>query len=111
MVLNFGGKFIVLGATESLRGGGNFSTFANAKFALRGLAQSLTHEYQPAGVHVCHVILDGIIDTFWSSTLHAHDPDKMMKPQDIAETYWQIAHQPKSTWTHELDLRPRSEGF
>ena len=71
--------------------GGNFSAFASAKFALRGLAQSLTHEYQLAGVHVCHVILDGIIDTFWSSTLHAHDPDKMMKPQDIAETYWQIA--------------------
>ena len=91
--------------------GGNFSAFASAKFALRGLTQSLAREYQPAGVHVCHVILDGIIDTFRSRTLHALDPNKMIKPQDIAETYWQIAHQPKSTWTHELDLRPGSESF
>jgi NAD(P)-dependent dehydrogenase (short-subunit alcohol dehydrogenase family) len=110
MVLNDGGTFIVSGATASLRGG-NFSAFASAKFALRGMTQPFAREYQPVGVHICHVILDGIIDTFRSRTLRALDPDKMMKAQDIAETYWQIAHQPKSTWTHELDLRPESESF
>ena len=87
MVLNDAGTFIVSGATSSLRGGGNFLAFSSAKFALRGLTRSLAREYQPAGVHICHVILDGISDTFRSRTLHAFDPDKMMKPQDIAETY------------------------
>lgn len=111
MVRAGGGSFIVSGATASLRGGAKFSAFASAKFALRGLTQSLAREYQPAGVHLCHVILDGIIDTARSRDLHTLDPVKMMKTDDIAEAYWQLAHQPKSTWTHELDLRPASEGF
>ena len=106
-----GGTFIVSGATASLRGGARFSAFASAKFALRGLTQSLAREYQPAGVHVCHTILDGIIDTERSRDLHSLDPAKMMKPDEIAEVYWQLAHQPKSTWTHELDMRPASESF
>ena len=111
MVNAGGGTFIVSGATASLRGGAKFAAFASAKFALRGLTQSMAREYQPQGVHVCHAILDGIIDTNRSRDLHSLDPAKMMKPEDIAETYWQLAHQPKSTWTHELDLRPASEGF
>jgi NAD(P)-dependent dehydrogenase (short-subunit alcohol dehydrogenase family) len=111
MVRAGGGTFIVSGATASLRGGARFSAFASAKFALRGLTQSLAREYQPAGVHVCHVILDGIIDTARSRDMHSLDPAKMMKPEDIADAYWQLANQPKSTWTHELDLRPASEGF
>jgi NAD(P)-dependent dehydrogenase (short-subunit alcohol dehydrogenase family) len=106
-----GGTFIVSGATASLRGGAKFAAFASAKFALRGLTQSLAREYQPQGVHVCHAILDGIIDTERSRDLHSLDPAKMMKPDDIAETYWQLAHQPRSVWTHELDLRPASEEF
>ncbi|NOD47793.1 MULTISPECIES: SDR family NAD(P)-dependent oxidoreductase [unclassified Ruegeria] len=111
MVRGGGGTLIVSGATASLRGGPRFSAFASAKFALLGLTQSLAREYQPAGVHVAHVILDGIIDTPRSRDLHSLDPAKMIKPDEIAETYWQLAHQPQSTWTHELDLRPASEGF
>jgi len=57
------------------------------------------------------MILDGIIDTPRSRELHSLNPDKMMKTGDIAEIYWQIAHQPVSTWSHEIDLRPRSENF
>jgi NAD(P)-dependent dehydrogenase (short-subunit alcohol dehydrogenase family) len=111
MVQNDGGTFIVSGATASLRGGAKFSAFASAKFALRGLTQSLAREFHPAGVHVCHAILDGIIDTDRSRDLHRLDPDRMMKPEDIAEVYWQLSHQPQSIWTHELDLRPASESF
>ncbi|MEM6653522.1 MAG: SDR family NAD(P)-dependent oxidoreductase, partial [Pseudomonadota bacterium] len=111
MVRAGGGAFLVSGATASLRGGAGFSAFASAKFAPRGLTQSIAREFQPAGVHVCHIILDGIINTDRSRELHSLDPNKMMRPADIAEAYWQIAHQPKSTWTQELDLRPASEGF
>lgn len=111
MIDNGGGCFIVSGATASLRGSARFAAFASAKFALRGLTQSLAREYQPLGIHVAHVILDGIVDSDRSRALHSLDPAWMMKPDDIAECYWQIAHQPRSTWTHEIDLRPQSEAF
>ncbi len=111
MIRGGGGSFIVSGATASLRGGNKFSAFASAKFALRGLTQSLAREFQPKGVHVAHVILDGIIDTNKSRELHGMDLDRMMSPDDIAQAYLDLSHQPKSTWTHELDLRPASESF
>lgn len=106
-----GGTFIVSGATASLRGGRNFAAFASAKFALRGLTQSLAREYQPKGIHVVHTILDGIIDTLESRELHALDPARMMKVDDLADAYWVLSQQPVSTWSHEIDFRPQSENF
>lgn len=106
-----GGTLIVSGATASLRGGKNFAAFSAAKAALRALTQSLAREYGPKGIHIAHVILDGIVDTKASRDLHAMDPDRMMKAEDIAMIYLAIAGQPKSTWTHELDLRPMGETF
>ena len=111
MVRAGGGAFLVSGATASLRGGARFSAFSSSKFALRGFTQSLAREFQTAGIHVAHFILDGIIDTPRSRDLHTLDPAKMMKKNDIAEVYWQTAHQPNSTWAHEIDLRPQSESF
>lgn len=111
MVKSGGGTFIVSGATASLRGGRNFAAFASAKAALRALTQSLAREYGPKGVHVAHVILDGIVDTAASRDLHAMDPSRMMQPEDIAQVYLALATQPKSTWSHELDLRPMGETF
>lgn len=111
MVRGGGGSFLVSGATASLRGGANFAAFTAAKFALRGLTQSFAREFQPAGIHVAHIIMDGIIDTAQSRALHKMDPLKMMSPDDIAETFWQIAQQPKSVWSHEIDLWPHSEAF
>ncbi|SOH93209.1 NADP-dependent 3-hydroxy acid dehydrogenase YdfG [Monaibacterium marinum] len=111
MVENGGGTFIVSGATASLRGGKNFAAFASAKAGLRALTQSLAREYGPQGIHVAHVVLDGIVDTDASRALHGMDPARMMKPADIAQTYLSLADQPRSTWTHELDLRPMGEAF
>lgn len=111
MAENGGGSFIVSGATASLRGGRNFAAFASAKAGLRALTQSLAREYGPKGIHVAHVILDGIVDTSASRDLHSMDPSRMMQPHDIAATYLALADQPRSTWTHELDLRPMGEAF
>lgn len=106
-----GGVFLVSGATASLRGGSGFSAFASAKFALRGLTQSLAREYQGDGIHIAHIILDGIINSAKSRELHGLDPSRMMKLDHLADAYWDLAHQPTSAWTHELDLRPMSERF
>ena len=31
------------------------------------------------------------------------------EPASIAEAYWQLHHQARDAWTHELDLRPYAE--
>jgi NAD(P)-dependent dehydrogenase (short-subunit alcohol dehydrogenase family) len=106
-----GGTAIFTGATASIRGGNNFSAFSSAKFALRGLVQSLARQYQHSGLHIAHILIDGIIDTVKSKKLHALPVENMLNPADIAECYWQLTQQPQSAWTHELDLRPYSEKF
>lgn len=105
------GSVVVSGATGSLRGGANFSAFASAKFALRGFVQSLAREYQSQGIHIAHVILDGILDTPRSRALHSLDPADMMITDNVAFTYLQLVKQKPSAWTHELDLRPKNENF
>lgn len=50
------------GATASLRGSANLASFATSKFGLRALSQSLAREFGPQGVHVSHIIVDGVID-------------------------------------------------
>jgi len=57
------GAIIFTGATSSVRGRGGAVAFSSAKFAIRGLAQSLAVELWPKGIHVAHVIIDGVIDT------------------------------------------------
>ena len=111
MLDNGGGTMIFSGATASIRGGRNFAAFSSAKFALRGLAQSLAREFQPSGIHVVHTLLDGLIDTAASRELHKADPATMMKTEEIAAEYLRLAQQPQSVWTHELDLRPQTESF
>ena len=111
-----GGSLIFTGATASLRGRGPFTAFAAAKAGLRSLAQSLAREYGPAGVHVAHVVIDGGID---GERLRSGAPqraalageDGLLDPDAIAEVYWHLHSQPRSAWTHELDLRPFKESF
>jgi len=35
----------------------------------------------------------------------------MLKPDAIAETYWHLVHQDRSSWTMELEVRPFKEKF
>jgi NAD(P)-dependent dehydrogenase (short-subunit alcohol dehydrogenase family) len=111
-----GGTLLFTGATASLRGRGPFTAFASAKAALRSLSQSCAREYGPRGVHVAHVVIDGGID---GEQLRSRAPqraqaagaDGLLEPAAIAEAYWQLALQPRSAWTQELDLRPAREPF
>jgi NAD(P)-dependent dehydrogenase (short-subunit alcohol dehydrogenase family) len=99
------GTIIFSGATGSIRGGAGFAAFASPKFALRALAQSMARELGPRGIHVAHVVLDGMIAEESSSS------ESLLQPAAIAETYYQLHRQTRSAWTHELDLRPSSEKF
>ena len=105
------GTIILTGATAALRGASNFAAFAAAKFALRGLAQSLAREFGPKGVHVAHVVLDGLIDEPQTDRRFGSSPAGRMDPRSIARCYLDLTNQQRSAWTHEMDLRPFSEQF
>lgn len=55
-------KLSILGATASVKGSAYCASFSSGKFALRALSQSLAREFGPQGVHISHVIIDGVID-------------------------------------------------
>ena len=107
------GTILFTGATAALRGGANFVNLAVGKFGLRALAQSMARELGPQGLHVAHVIIDGLIEdpTREGRGADAQRPDAMLHPDAIAEAYWQLHLQPRSAWTQELDLRPWVEKF
>ncbi|KAJ5589882.1 hypothetical protein N7450_003854 [Penicillium hetheringtonii] len=108
-----GGKYpptlIFTGATASLKGGSGLSGFAMSKFGIRAMSQSLAREFGPKGIHVSHAILDGIIDTEKTKGFMEDIPDSKIDPDWIAESYWFLHTQPRTSFTHELDLRPYSE--
>ena len=110
------GTLIFTGATGSLRGSARFSPFAAAKGALRMMAQSLAREFGPKGIHVAHVIIDGVIRgeralSAFPDVQSRFGNDGMPEPDHIAENYLTLHRQHRSAWTHELDLRPWSEKF
>lgn len=105
------GTVLFTGATASLRGRAQFAAFASAKHGLRALAQSMARELGPEGIHVAHVVVDGPIDMPWirdnfPDLVRTRPDDGLLKPDDIAETYFALHQQPRSAWTFEMDVRP-----
>jgi NAD(P)-dependent dehydrogenase (short-subunit alcohol dehydrogenase family) len=110
------GSILFTGATASVRGRDGFAAFAAAKHGLRAVAQSMARELGPEGIHVAHLVIDGAIDgVFIRSQRDNVDElladDAILKPADIASAFVMLHNQPKSAWTHELDLRPWKESF
>jgi NAD(P)-dependent dehydrogenase (short-subunit alcohol dehydrogenase family) len=108
------GTILFTGATASTRGGAGFSAFAGGKAALRALAQSMARELGPKGIHIAHVIIDGLIDTAFTREHFAQRVadvglDGILNPDHIADAYWWLHQQPRDAWTFELDLRPSVE--
>ncbi|MGV3577662.1 SDR family oxidoreductase [Brevundimonas sp.] len=108
------GSILFTGATASMRGGAGFSAFAGAKAALRQLAQSMARELGPKGIHVAHVVVDGMIDGTFARSIAPDiqtllDEDAILKPDEIAKNYVWLHGQQRSAWTFELDLRPWKE--
>jgi NAD(P)-dependent dehydrogenase (short-subunit alcohol dehydrogenase family) len=110
------GTILFTGATASIRARPPFTAFASAKAALRAVAHGMAREFGPQGIHVGHVIIDGMID---GDQLNRRFPDikqqkgehGMLAIDAIADTFWNLHRQHPSAWTLELDLRPHGEQF
>ena len=113
------GAIFFTGATASLRGGIGYAAFAAAKFGLRAVAQSAARELGPKNIHVAHLVIDSGVDTAWvrerirerdgDEALKNLDPNRLMRPEAVAEMYWQLYKQPRDAWTFELEIRPFGE--
>jgi short-subunit dehydrogenase len=104
------GAILFTGASASIKGYAQSAPFAMGKFALRGLAQSMARELSPQGIHVAHFVIDGGIRSE-RRPVPADKPDSLLDPDAIAQSYLHILQQPRSAWTHEIELRPWVERF
>jgi NAD(P)-dependent dehydrogenase (short-subunit alcohol dehydrogenase family) len=110
MIARGSGAILLTGASASVKGYPQSAAFAMGKFALRGLAQSMARELAPKGVHVAHFVIDGGIRSAMRQNPN-DNPDSLLDPDAIAESYWHVATQPRSAWTWEVELRPWMERF
>ena len=110
MLAKGAGVIIITGATAGVKPFPTSAAFGPAKFAVRGLAQVMARDLQPQGIHVAYVNVDGAIDMpFIRQRFPQIKDEDMLKPSAIAETFWHLAHQDRSAWTHEVDVRPFKE--
>ena len=113
-----GGTILVTSATAAMRGNKGQHSHAAAMGGRRMLCQSLNAEFGPRGIHVAHIIIDGSVDA--PDTLgkmlgperfqqlretRGMNHDGLMLPAKIADTYFHLSQQHRSTWTHEIDMR------
>lgn len=116
------GVILVTSATAAMRGNKGQHSHSAAMAGRRMLCQSLNAQFAPKGIHVAHVVVDGSVDA--PDTLgkmlgperfaelretKGGENDGLMLPEKIADTYWHVAQQHRSVWTHELDLRAFSD--
>jgi NAD(P)-dependent dehydrogenase (short-subunit alcohol dehydrogenase family) len=107
MLVRGSGSLLLTGASGSVKGFANSSSFAMGKFGLRGLAQSSARELAPRGIHVAHFVIDGGIRNQNATP----GDDKQLDPDAVAQSYLDIHRQHRSAWTWEIELRPWVEKF
>ncbi len=110
MIERGSGAIMVTGNTSALRGKANFSGFAPTKAAQRILAEAIARDLGPKGIHVAYIVIDAVIDLRWTRRSRPHLKDEdFAKPDDLAESIYQISQQPRSAWSFYTELRPFKE--
>lgn len=109
------GAIITTGNTSAFRGKANFAGFAPTKAAQRILAEAIARELGPKRVHVAYVMIDAVIDLEWTrkmmkQRLSKEAPDDFfITPTAIADEVWHVAHQDRSAWSFNVEVRPFGE--
>lgn len=104
------GTILFTGASAGVKGFPLSAPFAMGKFAQRGLAESMSRELHPKGIHVAWINIDGGIRNP-GRTEPADNPDSMLDPDAIAQTYLALIQQDRSAWSNEIAVRPWVERF
>ena len=116
-----GGSLIVTSATAAVRGNAGQHSHAAAMGGRRMLCQTLNAQYASSGIHVVHALIDGAVDApdtlgkmlgpelFEKLRSTKGADDGLILPEKLAETYFHLAHQHRSAWTHEVDFRAYSD--
>ncbi len=104
------GTILFTGASAGVKGFPQSAPFAMGKFAQRGLAESMSRELHPNGIHVAWVNIDGAIRNP-GRTEPPYRPDSMLDPDAIAANYLHLIRQHRTTWSNELAIRPWVEQF
>ncbi len=111
------GSIIYTNASAAFKGYPLSGAFAMACQGKAGLAESMARELMPQGIHVAHVPIDAAIGWTQEDGTRAHwlagtsVDDNMADPDRIADTYLHLHRQHRSTWTHEVVLRPWVENW
>ena len=104
------GSLICTGNTSAHRGRARYAGFAPTKAAQRILAQSIARDAGPKGIHVAYVTIDAVIDLRWTRKRSPEKPDDFfIKPDEIADEVFHLAHQPKGAWSFDVEIRPHAE--
>ena len=104
------GVIIASGNTSALRGKPRFAGFAPTKAAQRILAESMARTLGPNGIHVAYIVIDAVIDLEWTRKMLPDKPDDFfIQPDAIADTAFHVAHQDRSGWSFNVELRPFGE--
>ena len=112
MIAAGAGAIVATGNTSALRGKASFAGFAPTKAAQRILAESMARDLGPKGVHVAYVVIDAVIDLAWTRQMYAGKPDDFfIKPAAIADEIWHVAHQDRSAWSFNVEVRPFAESW
>ena len=111
------GTILFTNASAALKGYPKSGAFAMACHAKAGLAQSMARELMPSGIHVAQIPIDAAIGWTQPDGTRAHRlagttvDDNMADPDHIATVYLQLHNQHRSTWAHEIVLRPWVENW
>lgn len=104
------GTILLTGASAGVKGFPLSAAFAMGKFAQRGLAQSMSRELHPQGIHVAWINIDGGIRNPGREE-PADRPHSMLDPNEVARTYLSLIDQHRSAWSNEITIRPWLENF
>jgi NAD(P)-dependent dehydrogenase (short-subunit alcohol dehydrogenase family) len=106
------GNIVVIGATSSRRGVARAAAFAPAKAAQRSLTESMARHLWPQNIHVCLVIIDGVVDLPRTRAMFKDKPDEFfVAPDDLADSTFHLTVQPRSAWSFEIEARPYKENW
>jgi short-subunit dehydrogenase len=104
------GTILLTGNTSAQRGMPRFAGFAPTKAAQRILAEAMARELGPKGIHVAYLVIDAVIDVPWTRQRFNDKPDNFfIKPTAIADELWHVAHQDRSAWSFNVEVRPFGE--